>query len=74
MEINNHVGTLVEVVLSVKKLCKVYSSLDDDEWDNLPDTTNLVESINHQIAPGNAKAVSLKSLIKYFYLEDTGCM
>ena len=54
----------------LRKLCKAYSSLVDDEWDDLPGTTNPVESINRQSVPGNAKAVSLKPLIEHFYLED----
>ena len=51
-------------------MCKAYSSLEDDEWDDLPGTTNPVESINRQSVPGNTKAVSLKPLIEHFYLED----
>ena len=41
----------------LRKLYKAYSSLEDDEWDDLPGTTNLVESINRQNVPGNTKAV-----------------
>ena len=54
----------------LKKLCKAFSSLEDDDWDELPGTTNPVESINRQSVPGNVKAVSLKPLIEHFYLED----
>ena len=54
----------------LKKLCKAFSSLEDDDWDKLPGTTNPVESINRQSVPVNVKAVSLKPLIEHFYLED----
>ena len=54
----------------LRKLCKAYSNLEDDDWDDLPGTTNPVESINRQSVPGNAKTVSLKPLIEHFYLED----
>ena len=54
----------------LRKLCKAFSSLDDDDWDELPGTTNPIESINRQSIPGNVKAVSLKPLIEHFYLED----
>ena len=63
-------GRLVEATQVLRKLCKAYNSLEDDEWDDLPGTTNPVESINQQNVPGNAKAVSLKPLIEHFYLED----
>ena len=54
----------------LKKICKAYSSLTPDEWDDLSGTTNAVESINRQSIPTNVKAVSLKPLIEHFYLED----
>jgi len=54
----------------LKKLCKAYSSLTSDEWDDLPATTNAVESINWQSIPANVKAVSLKPLIEHIYLKD----
>jgi len=54
----------------LKKLCKAYSSLMPDEWDDLPGTTNAVESINQQSIPPNVKAVSLKPLIEHIYHED----
>ena len=54
----------------LRKLCKAFSSLDDDDWDELPEMTNPVEPINRQSIPGNVKAVSLKPLIEHFYLED----
>ena len=54
----------------MRKLCKAYSSLTSDEWDDLPATTNAVESINRQSIPANVKAVSLKPLIEHIYLKD----
>ena len=54
----------------LKKLCKAYSSIDEDDWDELPGTSNPVESINRQSVPGNVKSVSLKPLLEHFYLED----
>jgi len=41
-----------------------------EEWDDLPATTNPVESISRQSIPPNTKQVSLKPLIEHFYLED----
>jgi len=38
--------------------------------DDLLGMTNPIESINHQSVPENAKTVSVKPLIEYFYLED----
>ena len=54
----------------LKKLCKAYSALDSDDWDELPGTNNPVESINRQSTPDNVKSVSLKPLIEHIYLED----
>ena len=54
----------------LKKLSAAYSSISFEDWDDLPDTTNAVESINRQSVPQNAKLVSLKPLIEHFYLED----
>jgi len=49
----------------------VHSILNDqEEWDDLPATTNPVESINRQSIPQNAKQVSAKPLIEYVCLED----
>ena len=44
--------------------------MEDDDWDDLPGTTNPVESINRQNVPGNAETVSLKPMVEHFYLED----
>ena len=54
----------------LKKLSKAYSLLNSDEWDDLPATTNPVESINRQSVPQNVKSVSLKPLVEHIYLED----
>ena len=54
----------------LKKLSKAYITLTADEWDDLPATTNPVESINRQSIPSNVKQVSLKPLIEHLYLED----
>ena len=54
----------------LKKLSKAYTALTAAEWDDLPDTTNPVESINRQSIPSNVKQVSLKPLIEHLYLED----
>ena len=54
----------------LKKLCKAYSLIDVDDWDELPGTNNPVESINRQSTPTNVKFVSLKPLLEHFYLED----
>ena len=54
----------------LKKLCKAYSALDSDDWDELPGTNNPVESINRQSTPENVKSVSLRPLIEHIYLED----
>jgi len=54
----------------LKKLCKAYTALTAAEWDDLPATTNPVESINRQSIPSNVKQVSLKPLIEHLYLED----
>ena len=51
-------------------LSKAFSSINDDEWDDLPGTNNPVESINRQSTPDNLKSVSLKPLVEHFYLED----
>lgn len=53
-----------------KKLSSAFSSLSFEDWDDLPGTTNPVESINRQSIPQNAKSVSLKPLVEHFYLED----
>ena len=50
----------------LKKLCKAYSSIDGDDWDELPGTNNPVESINRQSTPSNVKSVSLKPLWNIF--------
>ena len=47
----------------LKKLCKAYSALDSDDWNELPGTNNPVESINQQSTPDNVKLVSLRPLI-----------
>ena len=54
----------------LRKLCKAFSDLDNNDWDDLPGTTNPVESINRQSVPDNVKSVSLRPLIEHFYLED----
>lgn len=54
----------------LKKLCKAYSLIDRDDWEELPSTNNPVESINRQSMPNNVKSVSLKPLLEHFYLED----
>ena len=54
----------------LKKLSKAYSAITDDEWEDLPRTTNPVESINRQNIPENVKSVSLKPLVEHIYLED----
>ena len=54
----------------LKKLSKAYSSLSEEDWDDLPGTTNPVESINRQSVPENQKLVSLKPLVEHVYLED----
>ena len=54
----------------LKKLCRAYSLIDEDDWDELPGTNNPVESINRQGTPTNVKSVSLKPLLEHFYLED----
>ena len=41
-----------------------------NDWDNLPGTTNPVGSIDRQNVPENVKNVSLRPLIEHFYLED----
>jgi len=54
----------------LRKLSKAYSTLANEEWDDLPGTTNPVESINRQSIPENMKSVSLKPLVEHIYLED----
>jgi len=54
----------------LKKLSKAFSSLTEDEWDELPGTNNPVESINSQSIPHNTKSISLKPLLEHIYLED----
>ena len=54
----------------LRKLSKAYSSLSVEDWEDLPGTTNPVESINRQSIPENQKLVSLKPLIEHIYLED----
>lgn len=54
----------------LKKLRKAYAASTAAEWDDLPDTTNPVESINRQSIPSDVKQVSLKPLIEHLYLED----
>ena len=54
----------------LKKLSKAYSLLPPEEWEDLPGTTNPVESINRQSIPQNVKSVSLKPLVEHMYLED----
>ena len=56
----------------LKKSRKAFSSLEDDDLDELHGTTNPVKSINRQSVPGNIKAVSLKPFIEHFYLEVRG--
>ena len=41
-----------------------------EDWEDLPGSTNPVESINHQGIPENQKLVSLKALVEHIYLED----
>ena len=40
----------------LKKLCKAYSSISPEEWEDLPGTTNPVEPINRQSIPQNVKS------------------
>ena len=47
-----------------------FSSISIEDWQDLPDTNNPVESINRHSTPENVKSVSLKPLIEHFYLED----
>ena len=54
----------------LQKLSKAYSSLSAEGWEDLPGTTNPVESINRQSVPENQKLVSLKPLVEHVYLED----
>ena len=54
----------------LKKLSKAYSCLTFEECDELPATTNPVESINRQSVPQNVISVSLKPLVEHVYLED----
>lgn len=54
----------------LKKLSQAYSLLPPEEWEDLPGTTNPVESINRQSIPQNVKSVSLKPLVEHIYLED----
>ena len=54
----------------MKKHSKAYTTLTAAEWDDLPATTNPVESINRKSIPSNVKQVSLKPLIEHLYLED----
>ena len=54
----------------LKKLCKAYSSIDVDDWEELSGTNNPVESINRQSVPCNVISVFLKPLLEHFYLED----
>jgi len=54
--------------LILKKLCKAYSALDFDDWDELPGTNNPVESINRQSTPDNIKSISLRP--QHIYSED----
>ena len=54
----------------LQKLCKAYSSISTDDWEELPATNNPVESINRQSTPDNVKSVSLRPLLEHFYLED----
>lgn len=49
----------------LKKLTKAYSALNEEDWDDLPGTTNPVESINHQSIPQNLRSISLKPLVKH---------
>ena len=54
----------------LRKLSKAYGSLTSEQWEDLPATTNPVESINWQSIPENMKAVSLKPLVEHIHLED----
>lgn len=54
----------------LKKLCKAYTSISCDDWDELPGTNNPVESINRQSVPDNLKSVSLRPLVEHVYMED----
>jgi len=54
----------------LKKLCKVYSALDFDDWDEFLGTKNPVKSINQQSTLDNIKSISLRPLIEHIYLED----
>ena len=47
-----------------------FTVIDGDDWDELPGMNNPVKSINRQSTPINVKSVSLKPLLKHFYLED----
>jgi len=54
----------------LRKLCKAYSSLTSDEWDDLPATTNAVESINRQI-----RLCGIENLaIRYYSYGDTSVL
>ena len=48
--------------LFLKKLSSAFSLLPSEEWDDMPGTTNLVESINCQSIRQNTKSVSLNLL------------
>lgn len=54
----------------LQKLCKAYSSISTDDWEELPASNNPVESINRQSTPDNVKSISLRPLVEHFYLED----
>ena len=55
----------------LRKFCKAYNSMhvNDDEWDDLPWITNLVESLTIKVFQLTFKSVSFKSLIKHFCLS-----
>ena len=54
----------------LKKLTKAYSALTEEDWDDLPGTTNPVESINRQSIPQNLTFICLKPLVEHIYLND----
>ena len=41
----------------LRKLCKAFSDIAEDDWDELPGSNNPVESINRQSAPGGVKFI-----------------
>lgn len=44
----------------LKKLSKAFSDINEEDWDELPDSNNPIESINRETVLENGKLVSLK--------------